>query len=232
MLLKGNSVFIDTIDKQRLEIEEYSETIKELELRNESEISLAKSKSDEAIRVSDEKVKVMSVKLDDAMQEKRDAQLLVEQAEQKSQSLIEAAKSESEKLVAAANTERDKSQEEAKQLREQIKTLTIDEAKRELEKVELNRAREQLLLAQSKIAEQNTLLTQVKTQNESLTIEKDRNYSELQEVKVQAKKAIELQTTLLNKEIQISELSRDLSQSEKQIESMTRTLTVLQSQKS
>jgi chromosome segregation ATPase len=174
----------------------------------------------------------MSVKLDEALQEKRDAEMLVKEAERKAQTLIEAANSEAEKLVAAANNERDKSQDEAKQLREQIKELTIDEAKRELEKAESERARDQLSETQSKIADLNTLLTQVQTQNESLTIEKDRNYSELQEAKVQANKAMQLQTQLLTKEGQLGEVNSKLSQAEKQVESLNRTITLLEPKKS
>lgn len=232
MLDKSNSALLETIERQKLEIEEYTQTIKELEKRNESEISLAKIKSDDAIKVSDEKVRTMSVKLDEALQEKRDAEMLVKEAERKAQTLIEAANSEAEKLVAAANNERDKSQDEAKQLREQIKELTIDEAKRELEKAESERARDQLSETQSKIADLNTLLTQVQTQNESLTIEKDRNYSELQEAKVQANKAMQLQTQLLTKEGQLGEVNSKLSQAEKQVESLNRTITLLEPKKS
>lgn len=232
MLDKSNSASLKTIECQKLEIEEYVQTIKELEQRNESEIALARLKSDEVIKASDEKVKQMSTQLEEAKQAKRDAEMAVKVAERKAETLIEAAGSEADKLVAAANTELDKSQSEARQLREQIKVLTIDEAKRELEKVELDRIRNELASHQTKIAELNSLLTQVQTQNESLIIEKDRNYSELQEMKVQANRAIELQTLLLAKEGQLGEVNSKLSQAERQVESLTRTITLLESKKS
>ena len=75
--------------------------------------------------------------------------------------MIESAKSEANALVQAANKQIDKAESETTTLRQQVKELSVDQAKHEIEQAQFEQAKNTVNKLQVEIAETKTLVVQL-----------------------------------------------------------------------
>ena len=95
---------------------------------------------------------------------KKDADMLVKTADQKSSVLVEASKSEANALVKAANVQMNNAISETQTLRQQVKELTIEQAKYEIEQEQYVQSKEILNTQQIEIADQKTNVVKLQTE--------------------------------------------------------------------
>nr|AKN36162.1 hypothetical protein [Vibrio genomosp. F6] len=130
-------------------------------------------------------------------------------------------KSEADSLVNAANRRTDKAEQESAGLREQVTLLTVDQAKREIEKAQHEKTLEQHSTTLNELADKRTLIVQLQTQEESRQSEINRLTNELVDVKADSKLLAAAQGQLVELQRQISQLQSDLSLSERERESLS-----------
>ncbi|KZY37733.1 MULTISPECIES: hypothetical protein [unclassified Oleiphilus] len=150
--------------------------------------------------------------------------LLKRTEKQRSETLIEAAKAEANSLVVVADKRLGEAEDELKTLRVQVSQLTVDEAKRQIEKEQFKQAQDSLNSVQSDLADQKT--QSVKLTAEVAGYEKDvaRLTQDLADTKVQLDKASSAQVMLIEAQKQLAQLERDLSQSEREKDSLSHAL--------
>lgn len=159
--------------------------------------------------------------IDDAQVTEQDAQRSIIEAEKKCELLISNAKSEAIALVDAANRRADKAEQESAGLREQVRLLTIDQAKREIEQAQHEKTLEQHEKTLSELAAGRTLIVQLQTQEESRKADVLRLTQDLSEYKADSKALAAAQGQLVELQKQVSQLTSELSLSERERESLT-----------
>lgn len=234
--------------RQELQIEELIELLKENEAECRQRIEVAEDESAKAIieaNVKIEKAIERAVNAEEASSLAEEqllttknetqnriasieqkSQLMVDSAKTEAKSLVEAAKAEAKSLVAAADKQTEKSDVETVSLREQVKLLSIDQAKREIEQEQFKQALQQLEILRLEVAENKTSIVRFESQNSSLNKDVNRLDIELSDTKEQAKQLPKAQAQLVEVQKQISQLQHDLSQSEREKESLSRALAV------
>ena len=223
--------------RQKDQIEELIDLLKENERECSDSVALAVAQRATAINEANSKIEKHIDKANNADQDNSLAQELLLQikidtdttiasVELKTQAQIKASETQAQSLVAAANKQTDKAESETVSLREQVKLLSIDQARHELEK-------EQLAQAQRKLDDLLTELAEIKTSNvrfesQTASLEKDalRLNNDLIEFKEQATQLPKAQAQLVETQKQISVLQQELSQSERERESLSRALAV------
>jgi len=153
--------------------------------------------------------------------EKNKADDLVEAANQRSLVLIEAAKKEADSLVKAATVQIDKAETETQLLRQQVKELTIDEAKRQIEQVHFEQAQVRLSNQQSDLAEQKTMIVQLTTEKSAFVKDQQRLENDLVDAKSVSKELSKTQGQLIEAQKQTSQLQQSLSLSERERDSLS-----------
>nr|AKN38539.1 hypothetical protein [Vibrio tasmaniensis] len=152
---------------------------------------------------------------------KKEADKSMSDNEQKCDLLVTNAKSEAESLVGAANRRADKAEQESASLREQVKLLTVDQAKREIEQAQHEKTQEQHIETLNQLANERTTVVQLRTQEENRQSEIERLTGELNEIKSDSKQLASAQGQLVELQRQISQLQSDLSLSERERESLS-----------
>jgi len=206
-----------------------SDINKEQEERiDEFVVILAEKEEDCQKKISD-----IQVLHDKAIERVNTAESAVKRAEQESskkqaeaEAVITSSKSEAQALIDAANNQSEKAENESRLLREQVKELSIDEAKRDLQQIEHNQTKDELNRLSVELAETKTTL--IHSESSKLAIEKDvtRLQKELFEIKKEAKQLVQSQAELLQAQKQITTLQNNLAQSERERESFSRALAV------
>ena len=120
---------------------------------------------------------------------------------------MKASKKETESLVRIANSQLTKSESETVVLREQAKLLTVDAAIREVEHAQFEQ-------------DQKILIVQLQTEEATANKSNLRLEDDLKGFKTKAEKLNQAQTQLVEKQIQISQLTHDLSQSNRKRDSI------------
>lgn len=174
----------------------------------------AEERAEQAETTSAEYVKI-------AEQAKLNAAESIKASETKSELLISNAKSEAELLVNAANKRADKAEQEAVSLREQVKLLSIEQAKRDIEQAQY----QQTLIAHQKsvadLADERTKNARLQIQFENQGAEILRLTSEIQELRADSKQFSLLQGQHIELQKQLTQSQHDLSQSERERESLS-----------
>lgn len=217
---------------QKSQLDEAIELLEEKEKDCQHRIEMAEAKATQLINEANEKAAIALERVESAEQKATEAIALSEKAkkeadksisdnENKCDLLVTNAKSEAESLVKAANRRADKAEQECSGLREQVKLLTVDQAKREIEQAQHQKTQEQHSEALSQLASERTTVVQLRTQEESQKSEIKRLTSELIEAKSDSKQLSTAQGQLVELQRQISQLKNDLSLSERERESLS-----------
>ena len=238
----------EILSRQESQIEELIGILKDNEKDCSERITLAEAESTKAIAEANTKIDKHIEKANSADQAKsyaeeqlsqvqaetsntiasieQKSQLMVEAAQAEARSLIAAAKTEAQSLVAAANKQTDKAETETISLREQVKLLSIDQARHDLEQEQFKQAQRQLERLRVELADNKTSIVRFESQNGSLEKDTKRLDTELLEAKEQARQLPKAQAQLVETQKQISQLQHNLSQSEREKESLSRALAI------
>ena len=222
----------EIIVSQKAELDELVELLHEKEKECVHRVDMAEAQAAKAVRAAEESVEKANERAENAETLCSDAESTVQAAqveaqdmvsaiEQKTEILIETARSEADSLVRAADKRVDKAEQEAESLREQVKGLSIDQAKREIEQVQHKTAQEELIALRQALSDQKTQVVQLQTQKENQDKETGRLTSELQEVKQDAKALGKTQGQLVEAQTQISQIKNELALSERERESLS-----------
>ncbi|MEZ8107269.1 DNA-binding protein [Vibrio cortegadensis] len=220
------------ISDQKAQLDEAIELLEEKEKDCQHRIEMAEAKATQAINEANDKATKAIERVDVAELAAKEASAAIEQAKQdadkavsdienKCDLLVTNSKSEADSLVNAANRRTDKAEQESAGLREQVTLLTVDQAKREIEKAQHEKTLEQHSTTLNELADKRTLIVQLQTQEESRQSEINRLTNELVDVKADSKLLAAAQGQLVELQRQISQLQSDLSLSERERESLS-----------
>jgi len=220
------------IADQKAQLDEAIELLEEKEKECQHRSEMAEAKAAQAINEANEKTDKAIARVEAAEQEASIANAELKQTkletdkaivdnENKCDLLVNNAKKEAESLVNAANTRADKAEQESAGLREQVKLLTVDQAKREIEQAQHEKTLEQHNTALSELAKERTLIVQLQTQDQNRHSEIERLTNELAELKMDSRQLAAAQGQLVELQRQISQLQNDLSLSERERESLS-----------
>ena len=162
---------------------------------------------------------------------KKDADMLVKTADQKSSVLVEASKSEANALVKAANVQMNNAISETQTLRQQVKELTIEQAKYEIEQEQYVQSKEILNTQQIEIADQKTNVVKLQTEKLAFIKDTERLELDLTNAKSVVDKFSQAQAELVSLQKQLSQSQYDLSQSQRERDSLSQALAVSDSKK-
>lgn len=232
---RKNKTFAEIIERQKAQIAEMVELLDEKESECIHRIELAEAKSTQAINDANDKAKAATNRIETAetARELAEQKLLkvetetkaeVEAAKNKAETLIEAEKKEADALVKAATIQIDKAQSETDSLRAQVKDLTIDQAKHEIEQAQFEQTKDILNKQQAEIADQKTLIVQLQTEKNAFVKDTTRLESDLENAKVTSENLSQAKTQLVEMQKQLSQTQTDLSQSERERESLSQAL--------
>ncbi|MEZ8196808.1 DNA-binding protein [Vibrio cortegadensis] len=220
------------ISDQKAQLDEAIELLEEKEKDCQHRIEMAEAKATQAINEANDKATKAIERVDVAELAAKEASAAIEQAKQdadkavsdienKCDLLVTNSKSEADSLVNAANRRTDKAEQESAGLRDQVTLLTVDQAKREIEKAQHEKTLEQHSTTLNELADKRTLIVQLQTQEESRQSEINRLTNELVDVKADSKLLAAAQGQLVELQRQISQLQSDLSLSERERESLS-----------
>lgn len=220
------------ISDQKAQLDEAIELLEEKEKDCQHRIEMAEAKATQAINEANDKATKAIERVDVAELTAKEASAAIEQAKQdadkavsdienKCALLVTNSKSEADSLVNAANRRTDKAEQESAGLREQVTLLTVDQAKREIEKAQHEKTLEQHSTTLNELADKRTLIVQLQTQEENRQSEINRLTNELVDVKADSKLLAAAQGQLVELQRQISQLQSDLSLSERERESLS-----------
>jgi chromosome segregation ATPase len=230
------------VTRQAAQIEELIGILKDNEAECSERVDFAKQESDKAIHEANIKIDKYSEKVkvsEESMKAANDLLSLnqsetkndIATMEQTSKLMVESAKAEAESLVNAANKQTSKAEAETTLLREQVKLLSINQAKHELEQEQFKQANLQLDSMRNAYSDNKTENVRFETQNSSLAKDVERLGNDLTEAKEQANQLPKAQAQLLEMQKQISQLQNNLSQTERERESLSRALAVNENNK-
>ncbi|OES25744.1 hypothetical protein BFV93_4326, partial [Alteromonas macleodii] len=154
------------------------------------------------------------------------AEQAVAAEQQKAETLVASAHSEARSLVETAERRLADAETEAKNLREQNRQLTVDEAKRQIEKEQYDQAQQRIAQLQTELAEQKTHVVRLTTENTGYDKDIQRVSGELKEAKAQLVKSADAQVLLIEAQKQVSVLQHDLSQAQREKDSLAQALAV------
>ncbi len=219
----------EIIDRQKAQINELVELMEDTEKDAKHQIELSEVKSAQAIEqakseidkhrtVADNKIDAIREQIEQAHKERDEALGRIEAAEQKARILVDTEKEKSAQL-----------DQESKALREQVKLLSVDEAKREFQLASLEQMKEQLDKTQDSMAENKTLVVQLSTEKISFEKEVARLTKELAEAKDTATDMSTVQAQFIETQKQLATSQQQLSMSERERESLSQALAVKKS---
>ena len=221
----------EIIKRLKEQLAEQIELAEEKETECKRREDIAEANSLKAIAEAEDKIKVTSEKLKEALeskelmereliQVKEESKASVDAAEKKAELLIEAAKKEAGSLVEAANDQINKAQAEAQTLSQQVKELSIDQAKHDMEKSAFEDGKEALSQLQIDLAEQKTLVVQLQTEKQAFEKDTKRLESDVANAKETEKKLTEVQTQLVEVQKQSSQFERELNQAQREVDTL------------
>jgi|GEM_PF-3476752 len=243
---RKTNALTDIVERQKQQIAEIIELLDEKESDCKHRVELAEAQSKQTSDDAIEKIKIatersgkseaskvvaeqalIKVESDTQIQIEKtntNAETEVKAAEQKAITLIDSAKSEANALVKAANKQVDKAESETITLRQQVKELSVDQAKHEIEQTQFVQAKNSINQLQIAVAESKTLVVQLQTEKIAFIKDAKRLESDLVETKGKADKLSQAQTHLVELQKQLSQAQTDLSQSNREIDTLSRAL--------
>jgi hypothetical protein len=212
--------------------DELIDLLKETQQDSNHKIEMAEAKATQVIneagikeRQANERAEEAEIKANEyrvaAEEAKKESTAAIKAAESKAELLIANAKSEADSLVAAANKRADKAEQETATLREQVKSLSIEEAKREIEKAQYLQTQDAHQQSMIQLAEERTNRAKLQIQYDSQAADIKRLTSELAELRGDSKQLAVLQGQFIELQKQFTQSQRELAQSEREKESLT-----------
>ncbi len=218
--------------RQKEQINEYVELLEEkvaesLKIESQAQLSVelankdAIQKIEKATTETAKAVEIANKKTVEAVEAKRLAETQTAEIKLLSENRVKSEQEKASALIDVANNRAQQADQETKLLREQVKALSIDEAKRDLERAEFMNMKDQLNKLQLSYAEQKTEV--VKLLAEKNAIIKDVNRLEIDNTEYKAldKEYIKSQTQLVEYQKQITDLNNKIILSERERESLT-----------
>ncbi|MGY0314509.1 hypothetical protein ACV4QK_21850 (plasmid) [Alteromonas macleodii] len=145
------------------------------------------------------------------------------------QNAIKSAEQKADSLVSAANHRLEKAEAETASLREQIKSLSVDNAKFEMEREKFEQENKHNQELRASLGESNTLNIKLESQKESLAASIERLTNDLVEYKAQASELPKVQTLLIESERKLADVQNKVYQLEREKDSLSRALAVKES---
>lgn len=173
----------------------------------------ANDKIDKAFAKADKAIEAQKLAESESIDAKNRASNLVSNAEQKALALVD-----------AANQRANQAEQETKSLREQVKLLSIDEAKREIEQTEFKVLQEILSKLRLDLAEQKTEAVQFKAENNALNKDVNRLELDNKDYKNQSIEFTKSQTLLIESQKKLTYLQSELAISEREREFLSHAL--------
>jgi len=208
--------------RQKEQIDEYVDLLEE-EVKKSELVRLESKQAIESIqREASEKIEKISLDASNKIEKAKESQhtaidkqksLEKEISEVKllSENTIEAAKEQAQALVDAANSRLQESQHETKLLREQVKSLSVDEATRDIEKTQLEKNKQLLEDLRLEYAEIKTQVVRYTAENSALLKDVTRLESDNLRYKEQEKELYKYQTEVVESQKQITEINGKLA---------------------
>ena len=232
---KRTSELSDINMRQKEQIDELVELLQEKvlesdKIKKEALESVEASKIETAEKIekitleATNKIKKAESEAESAIEGKRIAELKSTEIDLVAKNSIEASKEQANALVKVANTSAEQARQETKLLREQVKSLSIDEAKRDIEKAEYEKIKQLFEKLRLDHAEQKTEVVIHTSENKALAKDILRLENENKEYKKLDKDLTKSQTQLVEAQKIITGLNSDLSLLERERESLTSAL--------
>lgn len=215
----------EIVERQKEQLAEMIELLDQKESECNHKVELIEAKSAQAINEAQDKVKSFSERIKEAELAKEQAESALLKTQSESIAQVDAAEKKASALVEAANNQINKAESETATLRQQVKELSIDQAKREIEQAELVQLKEKVNQLQIELAEQKTSVVQLKTENQNFTKDTKRLERDLINAKETELNLSKAQGQLVELQKQLSQAQRDLSQAEREISSLSQALT-------
>lgn len=170
------------------------------------------------------KIKKAELEAQNALENKRQAVLKSSEVALTAKNSIDASREQARALVEVATNSTQQAEQETRLLREQVKSLSIDGAKRDIEKEELIKIKELFEELRLSYAELKTDSVVHSSENKSLLKDITRLESDIKEYKQLDKELTKSQTHLIEAQKTITELNSKLSLLERERESLTSAL--------
>lgn len=225
----------EIIARQKADISELVELLIEKENECQVRTQLTEDKTTEKIDEITNKLKNTFENIATAEAEKENAEKkvisiqdktnkLISLTEQKSQAIVDTSKKETDSLIRVANHQLIKVESEAVALRDQVKLLTIETTKNEIEHLHYELSQKKLEKTLISISNQQILIAQLQTENSAINKNNIRLEDDLKESKTKADQFSQVQAQLIEKQNQIYQLSHDLTQSNRERNSLSQAL--------
>ncbi|GGZ83266.1 DNA-binding protein [Paraglaciecola chathamensis] len=222
-------VVMERLKKDRDEVIELLDE-KERDCVHRVELAEARAlNAEKQIAEANQKMKSAIEELDKVKQE---ASSEVKRVQQEAQSAIKSAEQKADSLVSAANHRLEKAEAETASLREQIKSLSIDNAKFAMEREKFEQENKHNQELRASLGESNTLNIKLESQKESLAASVERLTNDLGEYKSQASELPKVQTLLIESERKLADVQNKVYQLEREKDSLSRALAVKESKNS
>lgn len=208
--------------RQKEQIDEYVELLEEEVKQSENARLESKQAVESAQREASEKIEKISLEASNKIQKAKESQeaaielqksLEKEISEVKliSENTIQAAKEQAQALVDAANSRLQESQQETKLLREQVKSLSVDEATRDIEKAQLEKNKQLLEGLRLEYAELNTEVVRYTAEKSALSKDVLRLESDNNRYKDLERELFKYQTEVVESQKQITDINSKLA---------------------
>jgi chromosome segregation ATPase len=184
----------------------------------------ASEKVESVKKEASDKVDLANAKAEKAVAAIKQAESETEKALLKAESSVQSAQEKANALVEAANKNADIALREAASLREQVKALSIDAAKREIEKAEFEQQKKAMDQLRIDFAEQKTEVVRMATENRSLQKDLDRLETENQSNRHLSAELAKAQTLYVEAHRQLTDIQNKLSLSERERDSFAEAL--------
>ena len=221
--------------RQKEQIDEYVELLEE-EVKKSEQIKLESQQAVEtAQKEANEKIEKISLEANNKTAKAKESQEAAIEAQKNlekeisevkllTENTIAAAKEQAEALVDAANARLEEAQQETKILREQVKSLSVDEATRAIEKAQLEKNRELLEALRLEYAELNTQVVRYAAENAALLKDISRLENDNKHYKELEKDLYKYQTEVVEYQKQLTDMNSRLTLLQKERDSFATAL--------
>jgi len=215
--------------RQKEQINELVELLEEKVVASQKIQAEALLSIEVAIKDAQLKIDKANAKAEAAIEAKRIAQTEATEIKLLSDNNIKSEQEKAKALIEVANAKANNAELESKHLREQVKELFIDEAKRDMQQTEFENMKEQLTQLQLAYAEQKTEVVKLSAEKSAIIKDTERLENDNREYKIVDKEYTKLQTQLLEYQKTITQLTNKINLSERERDSLSLALSTQES---
>jgi len=217
--------------RQKEQIDELVELLEEKVAESQRIQTEALLSIEVATKDAQQKIDKANAKVEAAIEAKRIAQTEAAEIKLLSDNNIKSEQEKAKALIEVSSAKAHNAELETKHLREQVKELFIDEAKRDMQKAEFENMKEQLTQLQLAYAEQKTEVVKLSAEKSAIIKDIERLESDNREYKIVDKEHTKLQTQLLEYQKTITQLTSKINLSEREIDSLSLALSMQEPKK-